>query len=276
MDSQSITDRERQINELAEAALPLAPPDRAAYLDRVCTDEALRRDVETTIAMLDSSAPFHDITNADGPTITLADADTLALTEDQQQQLMEETAIGPYRVVRRIGEGGMGAVYLAERDDAEFKRQVAIKLIKRGMDTEFVLRRFRNERQILAALNHPNIARLLDGGTTPDGRPYFVMEYIAGKPITEYADEQRLATVERLRLFQKVCAAVHYAHQNLVIHRDIKPGNILVTADGVSKLLDFGIAKLLGRESGHPAAPKTATAMRPMTPDYASPEQVRG
>src|SRR5918998_3356840 len=185
--------------------------------------------------------------------------------------------IGAYRVVREIGRGGMGAVYLAERADGEFRQRVAVKLIKRGMDTDFILRRFRNERQILATLDHPYIARLLDGGTTDDGLPYFVMEYIEGAPLYRYSDERQLAVAERLRLFSMVCDAVNYAHQKLVIHRDIKPSNILVTPGGVPKLLDFGIAKLLNPEfAGEITLDPTATAMRLMTPEYAAPEQVRG
>src|SRR5205085_3373932 len=178
MTSPLTTDRDRRVSEIVEAALKLAPSRRAAFLDDACTDELLRRDVETTIAIRDASGQFQGVTKAEGPTALLMDADTIALSEGEQQKLLDDTHIGPYRVLRRIGQGGMGAVYLAERDAAEFKQQVAIKLVKRGMDTEFVLRRFLNERQILAALNHPNIARLLDGGTTPDGRPYFVMEDI--------------------------------------------------------------------------------------------------
>src|ERR1044071_1467079 len=213
---------------------------------------------------------------SDDPIASLAEAVTIALSEEEQKELLQESNIGPYRIIRRIGQGGMGAVYLAARDDDQFKKQVAIKLIRRGMDSDFVLRRFRNERQILASLDHPNIARLLDGGTTEDGRPYFVMEYIEGKPITEYADKHSLATVERLKLFVQVCSAIHYAHQNLVIHRDIKPSNILVTADGTPKLLDFGIAKLLNPELAAQTIEATAVAVRLMTPEYASPEQVKG
>ncbi len=213
---------------------------------------------------------------SDDPTASLAEAVTIALSDEEQKELLQESNIGPYKIIRRIGQGGMGAVYLAARDDDQYKRQVAIKLIRRGMDSDFVLRRFRNERQILASLDHPNIARLLDGGTTEDGRPYFVMEYIEGKPITGYADEHRLATAERLKLFVRVCSAIHYAHQNLVIHRDIKPSNILVTADGTPKLLDFGIAKLLNPELAAQTIEATAVAVRLMTPEYASPEQVRG
>src|SRR5689334_24949395 len=174
MDSRPKTTQNERVNRIIETALSLAPSERTAYLDAACTDEALRRDVETTIAMRDVSGHVRGVTSAEGPTI-LQEAETIGVSEEEQQRLLDDTQIGPYRVLRRIGQGGMGAVYLATRDDHEFKQQVAIKLVKRGMDSEFVLRRFRNERQILAALNHPNIARLLDGGTTADGRPYFVM-----------------------------------------------------------------------------------------------------
>jgi non-specific serine/threonine protein kinase/serine/threonine-protein kinase len=170
----------------------------------------------------------------------------------------------------------MGQVYLAVRADDEYKKRVALKIVKRGMDTEEIVRRFRNERQILAGLDHPNIGKLLDGGTTENGLPYFAMEYVAGKPITDYCDGRKLPTVERLKLFRQVCAAIQFAHQNLVIHRDIKPSNILVTEDGTPKLLDFGIAKVLNPELSGQTIDPTATALRLMTPEYASPEQVRG
>ena len=184
--------------------------------------------------------------------------------------------LGPYRLIREIGHGGMGTVYLGVRDDDVFQKRVAIKVLKRGMDTDSIVRRFRHERQILASLEHPFIASLLDGGSTPDGRPYFAMEYVEGQPIVDYCDTQRLDTPARLALFRHVCTAVQYAHQNLVIHRDIKPANVLVTADGTPKLLDFGIAKLLNPElGGHTLAP-TAPGLQLMTPEYASPEQVRG
>jgi non-specific serine/threonine protein kinase/serine/threonine-protein kinase len=184
--------------------------------------------------------------------------------------------LGPYRLIREIGHGGMGAVYLGVRDDDAFQKRVAIKVLKRGMDTESIVRRFRHERQILASLEHPYIAGLLDGGTTADGRPYFAMEYVEGQSIVDYCDAHRIETRARLDLFRKVCAAVQYAHQNLIIHRDIKPANVLVTQDGTPRLLDFGIAKLLNPElSGHTLAP-TAPGLQLMTPEYASPEQVRG
>ena len=165
----------------------------------------------------------------------------------------------------------MGAVYLAVRDDDEFKKRVAIKLLLKGMDTEDIVRRFRNERQILAGIDHAHIAKLYDGGSTEDGRPYFVMELIDGKPIDEYCDAHKLSIVERLELFRKVCSAVHFAHQNLIVHRDIKPRNILVTTDGEPKLLDFGIAKLLNPELAAVTMDPTRFESRLMTPEYASP-----
>lgn len=186
-----------------------------------------------------------------------------------------EWRLGNYKIVKEIGRGGMGTVYLAERADEQYEKRVAIKLIKRGMDTESVLRHFRNERQILASFDHPNIAHLFDGGTSGEGLPYFVMEYVEGVPIDRYSYSNGLAIVERLKLFREVCAAVSYAHRHAVIHRDIKPSNILVTSDGAPKLLDFGIAKMLEPGDGSDAL-MTATGTRPMTPEYASPEQVSG
>ncbi|HEU0208174.1 MAG TPA: protein kinase [Candidatus Udaeobacter sp.] len=185
----------------------------------------------------------------------------------------EEWHIGNYRVMKEIGRGGMGAVYLAARADQQYEKYVAIKLLKRGMDTDSVLDHFRNERQILASFDHPNIARLFDGGTTEDGLPYFVMEYVQGFPINDYCE--RLSVNERLTLFREVCAAVSHAHRHLVIHRDLKRSNILVTAEGVPKLLDFGIAKIL-QVGDVPHSLVTRTGARLMTPEYASPEQVRG
>ena len=263
------TEQERwqRIKEIFDAAVELDEPERrAAFVAERCAgDEALRRQVESLLA--------NDETGfIEQPAFGLA----------AQAWVQEETdstvgrRIGAYRVIRELGHGGMGAVYLAARDDQQFQQQVAIKLIKRGMDTDAILRRFRNERQILANLHHPNIARLLDGGTTEDGLPYFVLEYIEGQPINEYVDAHKLSIVERLKLFRTVCAAVQYAHQNLVIHRDIKPSNILITAEGVPKLLDFGIAKLLHADLSSQATEATATALGVMTPEYASPEQARG
>ena len=179
--------------------------------------------------------------------------------------------IGPYKIIHEIGYGGMGAVYLAARADDQFRKHVAIKLMKPGVDDDLRFQRFHRERQILANLDHPNIARLLDGGNTNEGIPYLVMDYVEGTPIDQYCDDQKPTTNARLLLFQTICSAVQYAHQNLVVHRDIKPGNILLNKEGVAKLLDFGIAKLL-----HAEAKALTTALLPMTPEYASPEQIRG
>ena len=234
---------------------------RRQYLDSACGgDTDVRREIEE---LLDADGDVKD-------QFERAVASAMASTADED---LVSRRLGAYRIVREIGHGGMGAVFLGVRADAEFEKQVAIKVIKRGMDSLELLRRFRHERQILAQLDHPYIARLLDGGKTPDGRPYFVMEYVDGQPLTAYCDSHGFNTEARCRLFMKVCEAVSYAHRNLVVHRDLKPGNILVTADGSPKLLDFGIAKLLGSA---PSAPETVAQMRMLTPDYASPEQVLG
>jgi serine/threonine protein kinase len=183
--------------------------------------------------------------------------------------------IGPYRLVRELGRGGMGVVYLAMRDDGAFRKNVAIKLLLReAVNEEFILR-FKQERQVLAALDHPNIARILDGGDMPDGMPYYVMEYVDGLPLDEYCDQKSLSITERLRIFQQVCSAVEYLHENSIVHRDLKPGNILVSNDGSVKLLDFGIAKMMGAAAF--ANPNLTSALgSPMTPTYASPEQISG
>lgn len=187
----------------------------------------------------------------------------------------EGKRLGHYTIIREIGRGGMGTVYLGERAD-DYRKRAAVKVVRRGMDSEDILRRFRNERQILASLEHENIARLLDGGTTDDGLPYLVMEYVEGTPVNDYCDLKRLTTNERLRIFRTVCAAVEHAHQNLVVHRDLKPSNILITSDGRPKLLDFGIAKVLNPDVSALPVERTVTELRLLTPDYASPEQLRG
>jgi eukaryotic-like serine/threonine-protein kinase len=184
-----------------------------------------------------------------------------------------DVRIGPYRALKELGRGGMGLVYLAARADEQYHKRVAIKVIKAEVDRDEVVSRFRQERQILASLDHPNISRFLDGGATEDGRPYFVMEHVEGMAIDHYCDRQSLSIAERLKLFRQVCSAVQYAHRNLIVHRDIKPGNILVTAEGVPKLLDFGIAKLVNPGLSGEAGTMTGLAM---TPEYASPEQARG
>ncbi|MCP3906105.1 MAG: protein kinase [Planctomycetes bacterium] len=209
-----------------------------------------------------------------------ASAQTMAagtvVTSDDEPVPDKLKQIGPYRIMHELGRGGMGVVYLGERDMEQFRRRVAIKVLKRGMDSDEILKRFKLEEQLLASMNHPGIARLYDAGVTEEGMPFFAMEYVEGIDLDAYCESHRLSIQERLVLFRKVCDAVHYAHQNLVVHRDLKPGNIIVTADGQPKLLDFGIAKLvnpdLGKVSGDPTAPEH----RVMTPEYASPEQVRG
>ena len=251
-----------------QAALEASPADRALLLDEVCAgDLSLRAEVESLLAY---DGPSKDLLD------TAAFANTAKMRSEGEAEPMEGRLVGPYKIIRRIGYGGMGTVFLAARADDQYRKRVAIKLVRRGMDTEFILSRFLHERQILASLDHQNIARLLDGGTTEDGLPYFVMEYIEGLTIDRYCDAHKLSTVERLKLFRSICAAVHFAHQNLVVHRDIKPSNILVTSEGVPKLLDFGIAKLLNPELYAQTIVPTAIQLRLMTPDYASPEQVRG
>ena len=261
-------ERWKKLEEVFESAVQRPPGERAQFLDLACAgDEALRSQVETLLLSYEQAGSFME-----SPALGSALSETLV---DQTTSVIG-LRLGSYKIVRELGRGGMGSVYLAVRADDEFHKQVAIKLIKRGMDTDFIIRRFRNERQILASLDDPNIARLVDGGTTEDGLPYFVMEYVEGLPIYQYCDQHRLTVVERLRLFRKVCSAVHYAHQRRVIHRDLKPSNILVTVEGVPKLLDFGIAKLLNPEMASQTLDPTTAAIRLMTPEYASPEQIRG
>jgi len=257
--------RWQQVKEILHEATERDAQGRTAFILTACAgDDELRREVESLIEYESSVENF-------------IEESAFALTADsfaQNDLTMVGRRIGHYRIEREIGRGGMGAVYLGVRID-DYEKRVAIKLIKRGMDTDFILRRFLAERQILASLDHPNIARILDGGTTEDGLPYFVMEYVEGEPLDDYCKNKSLNINGRLGLIRIVCAAISYAHQNLVVHRDIKPSNILVTSDGVPKLLDFGIAKLLATEDVAETH-LTATAMRLITPEYASPEQARG
>ena len=249
--------RWKQLKDIVGEAMERPPSERAAFVAAACGgDSALAAEVTSLL-------------EHDKPTGGFLDRGAVLPGDDA---LLGHMA-GPYRLIEEIGHGGMGTVYLAERVDGAYDQRVAVKVIRRGMDTEHVLRRFRNERQILATLNHPNIARLLDGGALPDGRPYLVMEYVDGKRIDQYCDDEALGPNERLRLFLQVCDAVFFAHQRLVVHRDIKPGNVLVDAGGTPKLLDFGIAKLLGSDGGEEV---TESVLRPMTPEYASPEQITG
>ncbi|MBS1810322.1 MAG: protein kinase [Acidobacteria bacterium] len=268
-------ERWKVVEQILEAALEQAPDERLAFIAQACRgDEELRREVETLIKAYDQAGSFIEAPLL--ASVATAPQSNIHPSQEELSASLIGKRIGAYKIESEIGRGGMGAVYLALRADNVFQRRVAIKIVKRGMDTDFILRRFRRERQILATLDHPHIAALLDGGSTSEGLPYFVMEYVEGKPLNRFCDERKLTIAERLRLVQQVCAAVSYAHQKQIIHRDLKPGNILVTSDGTAKLLDFGIAKLLDPEWGADTIDQTATAVRLMTPEYASPEQVRG
>jgi eukaryotic-like serine/threonine-protein kinase len=253
------SERWGQIKGVLADLLETDPAERPAALDRLCGDSDLRREVEALLALE-------------------AQADNLLNTVDAPGSLRMESpppaSIGAYRVLRELGRGGMGVVYLGERADGQYRKQVAIKLITSGRHDARMERRFRRERQILAQLEHPGIARLLDGGATEEGQPYFIMEYVEGQGLLEYCDRKKLSVSERVGLFLEVCDAVAYAHQQLIVHRDLKPGNILVTAQGTSHLLDFGLGQLLN--AGEGAEEITQSGFPMMTPAYASPEQARG
>ena len=258
----------REVKEILQTALELDPHSREQFLDSACAGkDFMRSEVESLLESHERDRAFLEkpiaIDMAD-----LASSSTLATWTGRR--------LGPYELLEEIGEGGMGAVYRAARVDGLYEKQVAIKLIRGGLRSDFFISRFGNERQILAGLEHPNIARLLDGGVTDEGLPYVVLEFVAGLPIDEYCVRNGLSITDQLELFRTVCSAVQYAHQNLVVHRDLKPGNILVTEDGIPKLLDFGIAKILDPQQRATSGDHTLTMMNIMTPDFASPEQVRG
>ena len=257
-------ERWQQVRHILDQALTVGTNDRADFLNSACAgDPELRDEVESLLrSHQDAGSAF-----LNQPPIDLKALS--GKSSDQSARLGRR--VGVYQLMEQIGQGGMGEVYRAVRADGQYDKEVAIKFVRLGFDSSAVLERFRHERQVLASLDHPNIARLFDGGTTDDGIPYLVMELIEGTPMDQYCAAHRLSVQERLRLFLQVCSAVQYAHQHLVIHRDIKPGNILVTRDGVPKLLDFGIAKILD-----PALNSQATGANPMTPEYASPEQIQG
>lgn len=246
--------RWREIEDLFDRVADLPEASRAAILET--TDPELRREVESLLASSSGAGTF--IVNAIGE-------------QENSMATVVPRTFGPWRVTGILGQGGMGAVYKAVRDDGVFTKEAAVKVLHYGLGTPAARDRFRQERQILASLEHPNIARLLDGGETPTGLPFLVLEYVDGEPLTVFCQRKQLSTAQRLRLFLEVCSAVDSAHQQLIVHRDLKPGNILVTAAGVPKLLDFGIAKLLDSETAH-----TQTGFQALTPQYASPEQVRG
>ncbi len=258
------TDRWQRVREILDHAIALPVDERPEYLNKTCVDDAeLCTEVESLLRS-------HEQAGAEFLNTPAVDLKSL-VPDTAGKRSHAGRRIGVYQIMEELGHGGMGDVYRAVRADGQYDKQVAIKLVRVGLDTPFLVERFRHERQILASLDHPNIARLHDGGTTEDGIPYLVMELIEGTPIDQYCKEQDLDITERLQLFIQVCAAVQYAHQRLVIHRDIKPSNILVTTEGVPKLLDFGIAKIVDTTGG-----SETTMIRPMTPEYASPEQIRG
>jgi serine/threonine protein kinase/tetratricopeptide (TPR) repeat protein len=264
-------ERWHEIKDQLDAILNLAPEQRPAYLDQIsAADPELRQELESLIASHEQAGTdFLNVAHPQAP-----DPSAPNDFDPDHRDPMIGRRLGTYEIVEQIGEGGMGEVYRAIRADDQYRKQVAIKLVRANQNSDFVIRRFKNERQILATLDHPNIARLLDGGTTEEGIPYFVMELIEGQPIIEYCDSRNLPIAERLKLFVAVCSAVQYAHQRLIVHRDIKPGNILVTHEGTPKLLDFGIAKIVDADSE--TGPATLTIFRALTPGYASPEQVKG
>jgi len=256
----------QQVRSILESALELDSADRPAFLDESCADPFLRREVESLIAVHEQAGT--EVLNS-------FPFSSFSAPEEARFRFLPGRRVGAYEIHEEIAVGGMGAVYRAIRADGQYRQQVALKIIRLELGAESTAARFRNERQILASFDHPNIGKILDGGTTADGLPYFVMEFIEGLPITEYCDQHKLSIDARLRIFRTVCSAVHHAHQHSVIHRDIKPSNILVTAAGVPKLLDFGIAKILD-PSSLPENAATLTGQWVMTPEYASPEQLRG
>ncbi len=254
-------DRWQQVRAVLDEAIALPADERPAYLGKTCENDTELR------AEVDSLLRSHE--RAGNEFLANPAVDLRSFAPESSNYIGHR--IGVYQIMEKIGHGGMGEVYRAVRADGQYDKQIAIKLVRVGLDSPFLVERFRHERQILASLDHPNIARLHDGGTTDNGIPYLVMELIKGTPIDHYCDEHDLDIAERLQLFTQVCSAVQYAHQRLVIHRDIKPSNILVTEDKVPKLLDFGIAKIVD-----PLGGVETTLMQPMTPEYASPEQIRG
>ena len=263
-----------RVRRLFDAADRLPRHAQDAWVHAAAGDAALAREVLDLLALADSETAIPT------PASLLADLRDADPDDDMAfADPMLDARIGPYRVLRLLGRGGMGAVYEARREDADFTLRVALKLLRPGAESEAAIRRFRFERRVLASLRHPNIAALLDGGMTDDGRPYFVMEFVEGDPITRWADAHALDVPARVRLVRQVCDAVQHAHAHLVVHRDLKPANILVDARGVVRLLDFGIARLVqpaDADDTGAESPPTETVVRTLTPEYASPEQFLG
>ncbi|HTO89994.1 MAG TPA: serine/threonine-protein kinase [Candidatus Sulfotelmatobacter sp.] len=263
-----MSDRWTRVTDIFSRALAEAPEARDAFLSRECAgDPALEAEVRSLLQHHQQTGDFLEPSRARLEAFAAAQAAPPAAT-------VAGEVLGAWRLVRPIGEGGMGLVWLVERTGGQFAQRGALKLIRIGLASEEMIRRFRRERQILASLDHPHIARLLDGGSSPDGLPYLVMEYVEGEPLYTYCSSRTLSIAQRLRLFLTLCSAVQYAHQKLVVHRDLKPGNVMVTADGVPKLLDFGVAKIFDEELE--ASGELRTVELPFTPLYASPEQLRG
>ncbi len=256
-------DKWKKVKEIFAVAVELSGADREKYLaENLSGEDEIRLKVEEMLRMDDEEDE-----SLENPVIDLAN-----FWNEEEVETFVGKEIGAYKIQKEIGRGGMGVVFEAIHQTEDVSQKVALKILKRGLESEAMLRRFRNERKILASLEHPNIARLLDGGTTKDGLPFYVMEFVEGVPIDEFCKNLNLE--EKLQLFQQVCKAVAYAHTRLVVHRDLKPSNILVNSEGTVKLLDFGIAKLISDDSL--AEKGTATQLGMMTPNYASPEQFRG
>ena len=260
------TERWRLVRELFERVVDLAPDERVAVLDEICGDDVeLRREVESLVGESDGAET--------GIPRVIAAAAREMIDNDECQTVTVPEKLGSYRVLGLLGRGGMGSVYLAEREDRAFQHRVALKVLRSGLSDTGMEARFKSERQILADLRHPNIARLVDGGTSDNGVPYLAMEFVDGRRIDSWCDERRLTIEQRLDLFRVVCSAVQAAHRSLVVHRDLKPANILVTRDGHPKLLDFGIAKILDPDPSSIALTRAASFVG--TPYYVSPEQAK-
>ena len=278
--------RWKRVKELFQTALDLEPSQRLAFLAENCPDEEIREEVEVLLRSYQEAGSFLNnpaVNRLWEERASEASSDSKStcahfttVPETEVIEPMIGRRLGAYKIARRLGQGGMAVVFLATRADDEYQKQVAIKLVQPGYDNRELLSRFRNERQTLADLDHPNIVKLLDGGSTPEGSPFLVMDYVQGTPIDDYCDRHKMRVDDRLRLFSKVCEAVQYAHRKSIVHRDLKPSNIQVTDDGTPKVLDFGIAKVLNPPSSAQTLLLTQTGTRCMTPAYASPEQMRG